>query len=179
VLKLLDEAKINELVFPVGGRLARVALRATKEHMQKVMSREPAVQAGSSITGFSRAELGLPERDEAEERALRGRKPRKTAAAAKRVSPPARTTKRPVKPPRKMVAAKPAKPAKAAKLAKAAPKKKAVKKPARPVKKTKVIKKPAPKIAKAAPKKKAAAKKPAPKKVAPKGKKKTPARKRR
>jgi HisJ family histidinol phosphate phosphatase len=177
VLKLLDEAKINELVFPVAGRLARVALRATKEHLQKVMSREPTVQAGSSITGYSRAELGLPERDEAEERALR-RKPRK-AAAAKRVSPPARATKRPVKPPRKPVAAKPPKPAKPVKLAKAAPKKKVVKKPVRPVKKVKAVKKPAPKLAKAAPKKKAVPKKPAPKKLAPKGKKKAPARKRR
>jgi HisJ family histidinol phosphate phosphatase len=178
VLKLLDEAKINELVFPVAGRLARVALRATKEHLQKVLSREPAVQAGSSITGYSRAELGLPERDEAEERALRGRKPRK-AAAGKRVSPPARATKRPIKPPRKPVAAKPPKAAKPAKLAKAAPKKKALKKPARPVKKLKVTKKPAHKTAKAAPKKKAPPKKAAPKKPAPKGKKKAPARKRR
>src|SRR5439155_21610096 len=118
VLKLLDEAKINELVFPVAGRLARVALLATKEHLQKVLSREPAVQAGSSITGYSRAELGLPERDEAEERALRGRKPRRTAAASKRVSPPARATKRPVKPPRKLVAAKAAKAAKPAKSVK-------------------------------------------------------------
>ena len=55
ILKLLDEAKINELVFPVAGRLARVALRATKEHLQKVLSREPAVQAGSSISGYGRA----------------------------------------------------------------------------------------------------------------------------
>jgi len=175
VLKLLDEAKINELVFPVGGRLARVALRATKEHMQKVLSREPAVQAGSSITGYSRAELGLPERDEAEERALR-RKPRRAAAAGKRVSPPARTTKRPVKPPRKMVkAVKPAKAAKPAKLAKvkAAPKKKIAKK-------LKVAKKPVRKAAAKAPaKKKTSPKKSAPKKAAPKGKKKTPARKRR
>jgi HisJ family histidinol phosphate phosphatase len=30
VLELLDEAEINELVFPIAGRLARVALRATK-----------------------------------------------------------------------------------------------------------------------------------------------------
>ncbi len=190
VLRLLDEAKINELVFPVGGRLARVALRATKEHMQKILSREPAVQPGSSITGYGRAELGLPERDEAEERALRGRK--------KRVSAPARTSKRPVKTLSKTLkAAKPAKPVKAA------PKKKAAKKVARPVKKLKVTKKPARKIAKPAPKKlarkiakpapkklarkiakpapkkKPALKKTSPKKAAPKGKKKTPARKRR
>ncbi|MFN2449312.1 MAG: hypothetical protein ABR508_05890 [Candidatus Baltobacteraceae bacterium] len=70
ILKLLDEAKVNEVVFPVGGRLARVALRATKEHLQKVKAQEPAPQAGSSISGFSRAELGLPERDEAQERVL-------------------------------------------------------------------------------------------------------------
>jgi HisJ family histidinol phosphate phosphatase len=38
VLKLLDDAKINEIVFPVAGRLARVALRATREH-HRVQSR--------------------------------------------------------------------------------------------------------------------------------------------
>ena len=35
VLALLDEAEINELVFPIAGRLARVALRATKELMER------------------------------------------------------------------------------------------------------------------------------------------------
>ncbi len=179
VLRLLDEAKINELVFPVNGRLARVALRATKEHLQKVLSREPAVQPGSSITGYGRAELGLPERDEAEERLLRkGAKGRKAAA-------PARVSKRLLKLPRKLVKA-----AKAAKPVKIAAKKKAAKKIIRPIKKAKAVKKPLRKAAakavpkkktppKKAPPKKAAPKKLAAKKVAPKAKKKVSVRKRR
>jgi HisJ family histidinol phosphate phosphatase len=184
VLRLLDEAKINELVFPVAGRLARVALRATKEHLQKVLSREPAVQPGSSITGYGRAELGLPERDEAEERLLR------KGAKGRRATAPARAPKRPIKPPRKLVKA-----AKAAKPIKIAAKKKAVTKVSRPVKKAKAVKKPLRKAAakavpkkktppknappKKAPPKKAAPKKLAAKKVAPKAKKKVSVRKRR
>ena len=99
VLKMLDDAQINELVFPVNGRLARVALRATKEHLQKVKAQEPLPQPGSSISGFSRAELGLPERDEAEEREAAG-SPAKTghdAGPRKRASSPARATKKPAK----------------------------------------------------------------------------------
>src|SRR5579863_1632164 len=62
VLRLLDDAKINELVFPVGGRLARVALRATREHLEaQAKNRREPIAPGSSITGYSRAELGLPE----------------------------------------------------------------------------------------------------------------------
>ena len=165
VLKLLDEAKINELVFPVSGRLARVALRATKEHLQKVMGRQPSVQPGSSISGFGRAELGLPERSEEEERIHRGgrvKKVKREAPARKRLAPPARATKRPVKPPRKLVKAAKAKAAKPVK------KKAALKKPARPLKKAAAAKKPARKLAKAAPKKKLAVKKAAPKKSAAK-----------
>lgn len=191
ILKLLDEAKINELVFPVAGRLARVALRATKEHLQKVLAREPAVQAGSSISGYGRAELGLPERTEEEERIHRGgRKARKAAA-------PARASKRLLKVTRKVAAkvtkaAKPPKPVKAA----AVKKKPVAKKLARPaVKKAKpAAKKPAPKKLaakkaapapkkKTAPKtapKKTAVKKAAVKKPAPKAaKKKAPVRKKR
>jgi HisJ family histidinol phosphate phosphatase len=101
VLKMLDEAEINELVFPVNGRLARVALRATKEHLQKVKSQEPVAQPGSSISGFSRAELGLPERNEAEEReAAAAAAPSKTGhdtGPRKRASGPARATKKPAK----------------------------------------------------------------------------------
>ncbi len=101
ILRMLDEAKINEIVFPVAGRLARVALRATKEHLQKVKSQEPQPQPGSSISGFSRAELGLPERDEAQERevassakAARDATRRRAASAARVVKP------KPVKVPR-------------------------------------------------------------------------------
>jgi len=71
VLKLLDEARINELVFPVGGRLARVALRATREHLEaQAQARRQPSAPGSSITGYGRAELGLP--DEVEAAASRG-----------------------------------------------------------------------------------------------------------
>jgi HisJ family histidinol phosphate phosphatase len=185
ILKLLDEAKINELVFPVAGRLARVALRATKEHLQKVMAREPASQPGSSISGYGRAELGLPERTEEEERIHRGGRVKKVkhpAAASKRLAAPTRIAKKAPKPPRKLVKAA------------AAKKKPVAKKVSRPVvKKAKpAAKKLAPKklaIKKAAPKKKAPPKKAAPKKVtvkkaavkkaAPKAKKKAPVRKKR
>jgi hypothetical protein len=84
VLRMLDEAEINELVFPVGGRLARVALRATQEHLEAHdRSREKNVP-GSSISGFSRAELGLPEHI-----AVPGK-----GRAKKRAGGPARPTKR-------------------------------------------------------------------------------------
>ena len=101
ILRMLDEAEINEIVFPVSGRLARVALRATKEHLQKVKAQEPAAQPGSSISGFSRAELGLPERNEAEERALAAAsgssKTGHDAGPRKRASSPERATKKPTK----------------------------------------------------------------------------------
>lgn len=98
VIKLLDDAKINELVFPVAGRLARVALRATREHLeaQAQARRQPSVP-GSSITGFSRAELGLPEEIEATSRPS-GRAAR-DSGAKKRAADSTRTSKRPVAPP--------------------------------------------------------------------------------
>jgi HisJ family histidinol phosphate phosphatase len=57
VLALLDEAEINEIAFPINGRLARVALRATEEHL-KLRQVPVAPPIGSSVSGFSRAELG-------------------------------------------------------------------------------------------------------------------------
>jgi len=36
VLALLDEAEINEIAFPIAGRLAHVALRATEEHVRQI-----------------------------------------------------------------------------------------------------------------------------------------------
>ncbi|MHB8230252.1 MAG: PHP domain-containing protein, partial [Vulcanimicrobiaceae bacterium] len=100
VLKMLDEAGINEIVFPVGGRLARVALRATKEHLEKAKSQEPPL-AGSSITGFGRAELGLPERDEAAElrEAKAAAKARHAAGPKRRAGGSSRATKGPAKEP--------------------------------------------------------------------------------
>ena len=98
MLQMLDEAGINEIVFPVSGRLARVALRATKEHLQKVKAQEPAPLPGSSISGFGRAELGLPEREEAEEReAAAGAKTGHDTGPRKRASGPQRATKKPAK----------------------------------------------------------------------------------
>ncbi len=160
VLKMLDEAKINEIVFPVGGRLARVALRATKEHLQKIKAQEPLPAPGSSISGFGRAELGLPEREEAQEREKAGShsKSGRDLGPRKRASSPARSSKRPVKdlgdgkaktlePPkpvpkgrvRATAAAKPVKPAKTApKSSRPAPKAPAqaakAAKPAKPAK---------------------------------------------
>jgi HisJ family histidinol phosphate phosphatase len=141
MLQMLDAADINEIVFPVNGRLARVALRATKEHLQKIKAAEPAPQPGSSISGFSRAELGLPEREEADERQAGV----SHGATRKRASGSARTTKKPAKaaserevsapakpdsePVEASAAAKPAKSAKAAAKAPAASKSKAVAKP--------------------------------------------------
>lgn len=105
VLKMLDDAKINEVLFPVAGRLARVALRATREHLEAAaQSRRQPSAPGSSITGYSRAELGLP--DELETgartpaRGMRETGPRKRAADATRTSkrasspPPASTAHR-------------------------------------------------------------------------------------
>jgi HisJ family histidinol phosphate phosphatase len=70
-LKVLDDCGINELAFPVDGRIARVALRATRENLESARRRpERPSLPGSSITGFSRAELGLPEESESA-RALR------------------------------------------------------------------------------------------------------------
>ncbi len=88
VLKLLDDAKINEVVFPVAGRLARVALRATREHLEaQAQARRQPIAPGSSITGYSRAELGLPEDAEGaagrrEARTMRDTGPKKRAAAS-------------------------------------------------------------------------------------------------
>lgn len=95
VLKLLDDARVNEIVFPVAGRLARVALRATREHLEaQAQARRQHAAPGSSISGYSRAELGLPE--EAELAALRpsGRAARETGPK-KRSGDSARTSKRP------------------------------------------------------------------------------------
>ncbi|MBV9269791.1 MAG: hypothetical protein JO165_01765, partial [Candidatus Eremiobacteraeota bacterium] len=101
-LQMLDQAEINELAFPVAGRLARVALRATKEDLEKAKAQEPTpVQPGSSISGFGRAELGLPERDEAEERAARAAEEALTpsklgrdSGPKRRASSPSRETKK-------------------------------------------------------------------------------------
>lgn len=95
VLKMLDEAKINEVVFPVGGRLARVALRATREHLEAQAKTRDTSTPGSSITGFSRAELGLPEQLEMSASARReSARAAREAASKKRSSGSGRSGKR-------------------------------------------------------------------------------------
>jgi len=101
VLKMLDDARINEIVFPVGGRLARVALRATREHLEAQDRTRDVTVPGSSISGLGRAELGLPEQSEvpAPSRRESARAAREAARAArepasKRTSGPARSGKR-------------------------------------------------------------------------------------
>jgi HisJ family histidinol phosphate phosphatase len=98
VLKMLDEAKINEVVFPVAGRLARVALRATREHLEAAAQalRQPSAP-GSSITGYSRAELGLP--DELETAARTSGRTAREVGPKKRAADSARGTTRPSPPP--------------------------------------------------------------------------------
>jgi HisJ family histidinol phosphate phosphatase len=193
VLQMLDECGINEVVFPVGGRLARVVLRATREHLEAHAQRSPEpVQPGSSISGFSRAELGLPEEPELISRARESAKAARETGPKKRASSPERTTKKPAAAalpkstskrspesaasskaaasakkiaPAKKVAAPPTK--KLAPAKKAAPVKKAaapVKKKAAPAKKAAPVKKAAAPVKKAAPAKKLA---PAKKKAAP------------
>jgi len=95
ILKMLDDAKVNEVVFPVAGRLARVALRATREHLeaQAQARRRPSIP-GSSISGYSRAELGLPDEGEAAA-AHHPSRPAREVTPKKRASEPARTSKRP------------------------------------------------------------------------------------
>ncbi len=96
VLRLLDEARINELVFPVAGRLARVALRATREHLEAADQARRQVSApGSSISGYSRAELGLPAEAEA---ARSGGRTARDTGPKKRASDSARASKRPASP---------------------------------------------------------------------------------
>ncbi len=96
VLKLLDDAKVNEVVFPVGGRLARVALRATPEHLEAhAQTRRQTSAPGSSITGYSRAELGLPEESERSSTARAGKAAAREVGPKKRVSAATRGTKRP------------------------------------------------------------------------------------
>jgi HisJ family histidinol phosphate phosphatase len=163
ILGLLDDAHVNELVFPVAGRLARVALRATREHLeaQAQAGRQPAAP-GSSITGYGRAELGLPEESEHREggRATRESGPKKRAADSARTSkrpsvspPPAASTSR-----RSAESTSSATKARAERLAKpAAPEKK---KPApAPAKAKKTVAKPRPVAKKAPPARKSVAKK--------------------
>lgn len=169
-LKILDDAKINELVFPVGGRLARVALRATREHLEAQAKQRETSAPGSSISGYSRAELGLPEQAEAPPARRESARAAREAASKKRPSGSTRSGKRVESPAsktgtgakstsrRSAESSSSSSKAKAARVAKPAPAKKAAPKtPAKPAKPVKPAKKAKP--AKAAAK--SAAKSPA------------------
>ncbi len=143
ILRLLDEAKVNEIVFPVGGRLARVALRATREHLEAHAKSRETSTPGSSITGFSRAELGLPEEAEPVSgrregpRSPREAGPKKRAADATR--PPSssrRSTESSTESSKAKAARTPAKaaPAKPAAAKKASPSKATAEKTSKPAK---------------------------------------------
>jgi HisJ family histidinol phosphate phosphatase len=180
VLRLLDDARINELVFPVGGRLARVALRATREHLEaQAQARRQPSAPGSSITGYSRAELGLPEESETGARPS-GRTAREIGPK-KRPSASARTSKRPSAPAppgasssrRSAESSSSASKAKAAKLAKPGA---SAKKQKKPKKASKPVRRPA-RAAKPSARKPGARKSAARKPVAGKPAKKTAAKK--
>lgn len=96
ILEILRELEINEVVFPIGGRLAKVALRASREHIERA-KRVDIPQPGTSIAGFSRAELGLPEIDEEEERRLAELRARtvRDVGSKRRAGSPERATKSP------------------------------------------------------------------------------------
>ncbi len=142
VLKLLDDAKVNEIVFPVAGRLARVALRATREHLEaQAQARRLPIAPGSSITGYSRAELGLPEESEAAHRA--GSRTPRVAGPKKRAAVPARTANTSRRSPDSSSAATKAKAARGGKPA-PPPKKKKPATPPQPATRKKTPPKPAP-----------------------------------
>jgi HisJ family histidinol phosphate phosphatase len=89
-LEMLDACGINELVFPIAGRLARGARRATPEHREKIAARSvTAPPPGSSITGLGRAELGLEDEEEQRPapRPQRDVGPKKRASSPKRLTP--------------------------------------------------------------------------------------------
>lgn len=187
ILRMLDEAHVNELIFPVGGRLARVALRATREHLEAHARTRESTAPGSSISGYSRAELGLPEESEKtaasrreSARAVRAASPKSRASdatrtpkradassAAPKSGAKARAPRPPKTEPKRPAATKTAPVRKADPKMPAAHKAPAKKAPAKkaPVKKAPAKKAPAPKAST----KKAPPKKSAPRKSAAKG----------
>ena len=102
ILALLDEADINEIAFPINGRIARVALRATEE----LLRQQSAAAAPPAPVPLPRIEAP------AREAPVRDR----PAAAANRAEPAAKAEKS-AKAERPAKAEKPAKPEKAAKPA--------------------------------------------------------------
>jgi HisJ family histidinol phosphate phosphatase len=122
VLQLLDEAEINELVFPIAGRLARVALRAVREAVEEAPPDERP--AASGVAG------GEPEpATAASTSAGRVKAARLARARANRTTkPPTRSVD--AKPPERIAGAKP--PAKPKPQSKAPSSKPPPKAPAKP-----------------------------------------------
>jgi HisJ family histidinol phosphate phosphatase len=173
VLDVLDALDVNEIAFPIGGRMARVALRVVQPEPPPP---EPVAEKRAR-TGSTR-KTATPDRPPERKSAKAAAKPAaaKPAPAKSVATKPAATKPLTAKPAVAKPAAAPKPPAKAAKAKKPAPvvkkppvKKAAAKRPA-PAKKQS----PPPKRAKA-PAKKAAVKKTVAKKAAPK--RSTPAKK--
>jgi HisJ family histidinol phosphate phosphatase len=180
VLQMLDDCDINEIVFPVAGRLARVVLRATREHLEAQQRVPEPIQPGSSITGLGRAELGLPEEPERPpEKAAREPGAAKTArdvGPKKRASSPERTTKKPAAEEQPAKASSSKRSVESAASSAKAKDTKSTVKPEPDVKKTAPVQK-APPEKKPAAKKTASAKKAAPAKKVSSTKKTAPAKK--
>lgn len=119
VLEVLDELEINELVFPIGGRLLRVALRAVKEPEpppapvpEPPVDAEPAAEVAKPVrkaraaASSSRPKDTAPDRPETERGVPPGTDtdaaPADDLAASADVPPPAK----PPKPPRSRSRAK-------------------------------------------------------------------------
>jgi HisJ family histidinol phosphate phosphatase len=153
VLSVLDELEINEIAFPVNGRMARVALRVVQpEPPPPQPEKRVRVGAGRKTPAPARPAKGGPARQEAP--AAAATKPKAASTKLKPAPMPKAAVKKPVAkkaPPAKPPAAKPpaakppaAKKAAAAKKRPAPAKKAAVKKTAAPAKK-RLAKKTAPK----------------------------------
>lgn len=172
VLDVLDQLDINEIAFPVNGRLARVALRVVQPEPPPPPpeKRAPARAPARKTPPPARPARQGPARKEAPGAAVAAKAvpPAKRKAAAAPAKPAAKPAAKPVAkkapppkaPPAKKVAAKAPAPKKAAAVTKrrppAAPKRQPAKKSAPVAKKRAVVKKAAPK--RAAPVKKSAKK---------------------
>jgi HisJ family histidinol phosphate phosphatase len=104
VLDLLDAAEINEIVFPIGGRLARVALRATREHLEQQAAAAAAsvAEAAGALEPVGTAGAARDDGPPATEPAAgslvaHDGKPRRPSRARAAVSAAARQTETPAK----------------------------------------------------------------------------------
>jgi HisJ family histidinol phosphate phosphatase len=161
ILALLDEAEVNEISFAIGGRLARVALRATEEIMKQFAPPEPEPLPPPPPPAPVPEPVAVIAGDEAPAKVKKPRPSRAKVAVA--ASPQAEPVPEPVPVPVPEVEPEPQpEPAKkAAPAAKAPAKKAASKKAPAPAKKA-APKKTAPPAKKAAPKQAVAKKKAAP-----------------